>query len=260
MELLLLKLDAKLEEKFNQQTNIITTAVTTNVLEALDEKMKKLMEENQKLKDKVTILEQKINNLEKDKRKNNLIFFGIEGNGKREAELVDYIKETIEEAGTHLDSHEIKNIYRIGAQTSKNRPVVVTLSTVWKKHQILKAKSNLPAGIYVKEDFPKEVLEARKQIQPIVEAEWKKGNIAFLRGGQLVIKKHTNNQREKRKRNQSVSPNSETVKKPNTANNFETQANKTYTTGQRELLRPGILQYLERDTTKPTPTTDSSKN
>lgn len=230
MELLFSKLDAKLDEKFNQQTYTITTAVTTNVMEVLDEKMRTLMEENQNLKTKITQLEQKVTYLEKDKRKNNLILFGVEENGKREAELVDHIKEIIEEAEIHLDSHEIKNIYRIGAQSNKNRPIVITLSTIWKKHLILKSKSKLPTGIYIKEDFPKDVLEVRKQLQPIVEEEWKKGNIAFLRGDQLIIKKPKDNQREKRKRDKTVSPNLPTQKKPNTSSKIENPTSKTNTT------------------------------
>lgn len=258
MELLFSKLDAKLDEKLNQQTYVITTAVTANVMEALDEKMKTLIEENQNLKTKITILEQKVSNLEKDKRKSNLIFFGVEENGKRETELIDHIKETIEEAGIHFDSHEITNIYRIGAQTNKNRPVVITLSTMWKKHLILKLKSKLPTGIYVKEDFPKDVLAARKQLQPKVEEEWKKGNIALLRGDQLIIKKPKDNQREKRKRDKNVSPDLPTQKKSYTSNNPENPPNKTKTTGKGEILKPNILQFMSRG--RSTSNSETSKN
>lgn len=260
MELLFSKLDAKLDEKLNQQTHTLTTAVTKNVMEAINEKMNALMEENQNLKSKITRLEHKITTLEKDKRKSNLIFFGVDENGKRETELVEYIKGIIEDAEVHLDSHEINNIYRIGAQTSKNRPVVVTLSTIWKKHLILKSKSKLPAGIYVKEDFPKDVLEARKKLQPKLEEEWKKGNIAFMRGDQLVVKKRKDNQPEKRKRDKTVSPNLPTLKKPNTQNEPENKPNKAKTIEQKEILKPNILQYMGRDRTTSTSTSESSKN
>ncbi|XP_062532928.1 uncharacterized protein LOC134201700 [Bombyx mori] len=260
MELLFSKFDAKLDEKLNQQTQTLTTAVTKNVMEAIDEKMKILMEENQELKSEVSRLKRKINTLEKEKRKSNLIFFGVDENGKRETELVDYIKGIIEEAKVHIDSHEINNIYRIGAQTSENRPVVVTFSTMWKKHLILKSKSNLPTGIYVKEDFPKDVLEARKKLQPKVEEEWKKGNIAFMRGDQLVIKKQKDNQREKRKRDKTISPEFQTMKKPNTHNETGNKTNKAKTIGQKEILKPNILQYMGRDRTTSTSTSGNSKN
>ncbi|CAH0713782.1 unnamed protein product, partial [Brenthis ino] len=118
--------------------------------------------------------------MELEKRKYNLVFFGIEESGKLEAEMVDYIKDIIKETGTHIDSQEIKNIYRIGKNNNKSRPVVVTLTSLWKKHTILKNKANLPPGINVKEDYTKEVLEKRKKLQPQLEEERKKGNIAYL--------------------------------------------------------------------------------
>ncbi|KAK9871437.1 hypothetical protein WA026_012812 [Henosepilachna vigintioctopunctata] len=43
----------------------------------------------------------------------------VDEKGKRECELVDYIKEVIVDAALQLDSQEISNIYRIGAQTNK---------------------------------------------------------------------------------------------------------------------------------------------
>ncbi|CAG4990171.1 unnamed protein product [Colias eurytheme] len=131
---------------------------------------------------------------------------------------------------------------------------------MWKKHLILKSKSKLPPGIYVKEDFPKDVLEARKKLQSKVEEEWKKGNIAFMRGDQLVIKKQKDNQREKRKRDKTVSPNLPTLKKPNTHNELENKANKAKSTGQKDILKPNILQYMGRDRTTSTSNSESSKN
>ncbi|CAG4990175.1 unnamed protein product [Colias eurytheme] len=83
MELLFSKLDAKLDEKLKQQTLTLTTAVTKNVMEVIDGKMKTLMEENVHLKSKITKLEHRITNLENDKRKSNLIFFGVDEKWKK---------------------------------------------------------------------------------------------------------------------------------------------------------------------------------
>lgn len=142
-------------------------------MEALGKKLKILREENNDLKTKISTLEQKISYYEKEKRRNNLVLFGIDAKGKTELELVDFIKEILEEAGTHLDSQEISNVHRIGTQSERDGPVIISLTTSWKKHLILKNKRNLPTNVYVKEDFPKEVLEIRKQLQPKVEEERK---------------------------------------------------------------------------------------
>lgn len=241
MDLLL----AKLDEKLNQQTLLITTAVTNNVMEALNEKLSNIMEENNNLKKKVTYLEQKLNIVEKEKRRNNLIFFGTQELGKTETELVDYIKELIVDAGVHLDSQEINCVQRIGRWTgTKNRPVLVSFSSIWKKHIIMKNKTNLPQGIYIKEDFPKEVLEKRRQLQVQVEEERKKGNIAFIKYDKLVVKSSSESSREKRKREESGSPNMSQQKKSITHNKSTlTPPTKAST---NTIVKPGILNYVER--------------
>lgn len=242
MDLLL----SKLEEKLNEQTKVITTSVTKSVMEALEEKLQIITEENAYLKEKISTLEQKISVLDREKRKYNLVFFGIEEIGKSEAELIDHIKEVVIETGTPLDSQEIKNIYRIGKyEPNKNRPVVVSITSTWKKHIILKNKSKFPQGIYIKEDFPKEVLEKRKQLQAQVVEQKEKGNIAFLKYDKIIIKNPNNNSRDKRKREESGSPNTSTQKKINTE---YIKINKT-TKGspKEEIIKPNIANSVKRD-------------
>lgn len=242
MELLL----AKLDEKLNQQTLLISSAVTNNVMEALNEKLSNIVEENNNLKKKVTYLEHKLNIVEREKRKNNLIFFGTQELDKTEFELVDYIKELIVDAGVHLDSHEINCVRRIGRWTGKkNRPVVVSFSCLWKKHLIMKNKTNLPQGIYIKEDFTKEVLEKRRQLQVQVEEERKKGNMAFIKYDKIVVKTPSESNRDKRKREESGSPNMSQQKKVNTQNKsalIEPAKASTNAT-----VKPSILNFVERN-------------
>lgn len=250
MDLLLSKLD----EKLQHQTLTITAAITKNVMDALEEKIAPIIEENKNLKTKIIKLEQKLNFMEKEKRKFNLIIFGTEENGKREAELVDYIKELILETGTYIDSHEISNIYRIKtSKPSTSQPIVITLSTIWKKHLILKNKKKLPPGIYIKEDYPKDIVEIRKKLQPKVDEEIKKGNIAFIKYDKLVIKNPNENSRDKRKREQSKSPPTSTQKKANTNKKIEETNNKTLT---KQVIKPNILNYIARE--RPLP--EISKN
>ncbi|XP_028168072.1 uncharacterized protein LOC114358336 [Ostrinia furnacalis] len=229
MEVLLSKLD----EKLNKQTLAITTAVTANVMEVLENRLAPIIEENNNLKQKVANLEVKLNSIEKEKRKNNIIFFGSNEKDKNETELIDYIKETIQDSGTHLDSQEISNIYRIGKPSSKCRPVVVTLTTTWKKHLILKNKANLPSGIYVKEDYPKDVLITRKELQSKVDEEKKKGNVAYIKYDKLVVKHPYNSSKEKRKRD-SKSPKLAPQKKQNTRNT-EDSANTATTAPSKQI-------------------------
>lgn len=247
MELLLNKLD----EKFKNQTELITHSITESVMEVLDEKMKTIMAENTNLKDKISELEFKLKRAEIEKRKNNLVFFGINENIKFETELVDFIKEIIVSMEVYMDSQEINKVYRIGQKTeNKNRPVVVTITTQWKKHLILKNKPSLPQGINIKEDYPKEILDKRKQLQPQVEEEIKKGNIAYIKYDKLIIKKPKEN-REKRKRETSDSPKAPSEKKTNKKATLENPVPTLPKTHTREIIRPNILNYVERASSDP---------
>lgn len=253
-ELLLQQLDIKLK----QQTATITTEVTKNVMQALDEKMKSLIEENKTLKTQVTKLENKVNLMERDKRKSNLIFFGIDEKGKNENELVDYIREIVIGAGIALDSQEISNVRRIGTYSEKTRPVVVSFTTIWKKHLLLKNKTSFSSGIYFKEDYPKEVIEIRKQLQPKLEEEKKKGNIAFIKYDKLIVKKPKDSGREKRKRDETQSPKqpSSYLKKSNTTTN--SQNRKATPASTKEIIKPNLFNYVSRE--RSASTSEISKN
>ncbi|KAJ2937204.1 hypothetical protein O0L34_g19117 [Tuta absoluta] len=234
----------KLDEKLDRQTKTITVDVTKNVTEALSKKIDSLTEENKVLKSKITKLEQEVNYLEREKRNNNLLFFSIEENEKSEGELVDYIKEMIIDTGIHINSQEISNVSWIGRWgANKNRPVAVSFTTTWKKHMIQHNKLSLPEGIYIREDYSKEVLEKRKQLQPIVEEERKKGNRAFIVYDKLVVKTPKENTRDKRKREESGSPKSSIQKKINTNSDSTHDLHKQTT---KDNMKTNILNYIER--------------
>lgn len=242
MELLLQKID----EKLNQQTVAITNSITKNVMEALDDKMKLIVEENQVLKSRITELEQKLHNVEKEKRKNNLIFFGIGEMKKTEAELVEYMKELIVDTGINMDSYEISNAYRIGKwKDNKNRPIIVSFTTTWKKRMVQKNKSKLPPGIYIMEDYTKEVLERRKQLQGQLEEERKKGKNAFLVQDKLIVKDPMDKNREKRKRETSGSPSSSSSAQ-NKINKINKSPYPPTKSADKDVIKPGILNFVER--------------
>lgn len=89
--------------------------------------------------------------MEKEKRKNNIVVFGLEENEKNLWELVDRVKRIIEETRVYIESHEIKKTHRIGMKSNKTRPIVVCISSIWKIHLIMRIKNNLQANI--KDDF-----------------------------------------------------------------------------------------------------------
>lgn len=149
MELIL----SKLYVKQHQQTLLITTKVTKNVMDALEQDMKIITEENNAMKNKMPLLEQKVNNMEMEKRKNNLIFFGIEDMKRSQGQLVDHIKEIITDMEISLDSHEILKVYRIGEWIKNKKRHVCTFFHNFMEETWL-WKTN--PGVYAKEAIPKE--------------------------------------------------------------------------------------------------------
>lgn len=200
----------KIQEQMDRQTISITKAVTQNISQQLDERFKMLEEQNQNLQAEVSELKGKIKRLEIQSKKNNLLFFGIKEGSEEEKTIVKFMKEKI---NTHLSldiqEYEIDKAHRIGQKTNNGlRPILISFTSNWRRNLILKNKKKLPEGIYIKEDFTKETLETRKSLQPKLEEERNKGNIAYLRGEKLIVKKPSDMQKsEKRKREPSYSPN-----------------------------------------------------
>lgn len=206
----------KIQEQMKQQTIAITEAVTKNVVQQIDERFKMIDDENKQLKNSVKELKEEIKGLEMAKKKTNILLFGIKENKQEELSLVKYISEKLNcHLGLSIQEHEIMNIYRIGKIKTTPRPILISLVSYWRKMEIMRSKNKLPQGIYVKEDYTKEILEARKTLQPKLEEERRKGNIAYLKLDKLIIKSQTDANREKRKRDPSSSPNVSTPRKEN---------------------------------------------
>ncbi|CAG9787041.1 unnamed protein product [Diatraea saccharalis] len=206
MELLL----KKIQEEMDKQTITITEAVTRSISQQMGEKFKMLQEQNQHLQDEISELKDKIRGLETQKKKNNLLFFGIKEDREKESNIIKFMKDFINNhLSLGIQEYEIDKAHRIGHRKSNGlRPILISFTSTWRRNIILKNKNKFPQGVYIKEDFTKETLDIRKSLQPKLEEERNKGNIAYLRGDKLIVKKPTDIQKsEKRKRESSFSPN-----------------------------------------------------
>lgn len=198
----------KIKEELKTQTMDITEAVTRNVTESVNEYLLALMEENKDLKNEINILKNKIKFIEDDKRKNNLIIFGIKEEQESESTIENVTNLLNNKSTISVTSLEINAAYRLGSKNNKTRPVLVSFTTSWKRNQVLKNKNKLPPGIYIKEDYSKEVLERRRQLLPQLKEERAKGKICYLRGDKLIVKdQEQDHNKDKRKRGLNNSPN-----------------------------------------------------
>ncbi|KOB70157.1 Endonuclease-reverse transcriptase, partial [Operophtera brumata] len=182
---------------------------TNTIFEKINKQLEPLIEENKIMKSKIEVLERKIEYLEKEKKKNNILVFGLEEKEKSSLELLQVVQDTIKaDLKIALETSDVSKIHRIGAiKENKIRPVLIAFTNSWKRSEIVKMRRSLKQ-VYVTEDFPKEVLEKRRELLPKLKEERAKGNFAYIRYDQLIVKEGNLNNfnKEKRKRDPSTSP------------------------------------------------------
>ncbi|GBP71511.1 hypothetical protein EVAR_57076_1 [Eumeta japonica] len=89
------------------------------------------------------------------------------------------------------------------------RPILITLMNGWKKNEIITNKTKFKDG-YISEDFPKEVLLKRKELQKLVLVvqERNKGNFSIIKDDKHIVKEREETSNiDKCKRQDSYSPN-----------------------------------------------------
>lgn len=181
-------MDQQLENLF-QKIKIEMQKQTESLLEKMDQKIKPVSEENKMLRCEIEKLELKNDILEKEKKKQNILIFRLQEEEESGQQLLLRVKKEINNINVKLEEYEINKIYRIGTKESnvKPRPVVITLTNMWKRNEILKNKKKT-SNIYITEDFPKKVLDKRRSLLPLLHEEWSKGNYAFINYDKLVVK------------------------------------------------------------------------
>lgn len=191
---------------------------TKMIMMTIDDKIKPLIEENDKLKLEIKLLNSKLISIENTTRRNNIIIHGFKETEGKYSELYNNITEVLRKLGVKIDEYDINKLQRIGKQAKgKTRPVLITLTTHNKKIEILRNKKKMPEPTYITEDFSKETLEKRKVLQQELQREREKGNDAYIKNNKVVTKTKGN---EKRKRETSISPapHSQQVKDSNNKN------------------------------------------
>nr|XP_034833605.1 uncharacterized protein LOC117990222 [Maniola hyperantus] len=158
----------------------VTEQVTINVNRMLEEKFLAWDEKHEKLKEIVENQQKRIYFLEKQSRNRNIVFFGIEETEtsyeKLESNIIKWVEQYFSIELTYRDVQEVK---RVGKKGERPRPLVVTFSTLGTKIKIWKQRNTLKdTHYYVKEDYPKYILEKRKELQEQLQLEREKGNIA----------------------------------------------------------------------------------
>lgn len=151
--------------------------------------------------------EKRLHMLERNSVQRNLIFFGVEENEKSYFQLQDKILYIINRTmNIKIEDFELQSVRRIGKKCSRARPISVAFTTLGKKIKILQNRKELDStNIYLKEEFPANILKVREQLKQQQKIETDKGNIAHIRYDKLVVKPNKN-ETSTNKRHLSTSP------------------------------------------------------
>lgn len=230
----------------------VTEKVTQNISRILEEKFIEMDKKHEILNERLENQEKRLHILERQARKTNLVFFGIEENENSyeilERNIISWVGQNL---SLKLTCNDIQEVKRIGKKEDKIRPIVVTFSTLGIKIKILKQKRILRGTQYnVMEDYPKHVLEKRKELQKQLQLEREKGNMATIKYDRLIISK-TN-----AKRKLSTSPENTTtsnieIKTQKSKKNRVQQINtrvKRSSSFSEGVIKQGMLNYVTKNT------------
>ncbi|XP_045484610.1 uncharacterized protein LOC123689277 [Pieris rapae] len=183
--------------------------IKCTIINSLNDKFNHLELKNELLEKNLEEQTKKINNLERQFRRKNLILFGVEESEKSYDELEEMVINII---NTYIkiscETHNIEAVRRLGKKGEKVRPIVITSNTLGFKLKIQKNKHYLQnTSYYLKEDYPIEILNKRRELQVQVQKEKDAGNTAFIKYDKIII---LNNKqplyKQSNKRNLSESP------------------------------------------------------
>lgn len=147
--------------------------------------------ENEQLRLKVEKQDERIEFLERELRKKNLIITGVvDEEGEKEHETLEKILVVMNNIGVEIDKEkDLEDLLRLGKYKATGmRPILIKMRKYSKKTEILKQAKNLKGTtIGINEDYPKEVQEERKKLIPIMKESRAKGQKAFIKYNKLII-------------------------------------------------------------------------
>lgn len=243
----------------------VTEKVTENINNILEEKFKTLEAKYENLNGRVENQEKRLYYLEKEARQRNIVIFGMEDNEKSYSDLENNIMLFIGKYfSIKLDCRDIQAARRLGKKGERPRPVTVTFTTLGRKIEIFKQKRMLnDSPYYIKEDYPQNILEIRKQLQEQAIAEREKGNRVIIKYDKLIILPHTHEPDTivgHKKRTLPISPENNIIMDRSVHTNKKNKVLPAHSKAQRSssisegILKPGMLNFLV------TKNTNSTKN
>ncbi len=160
------------------------------MLENLNKKQKEIELLTGRLKDHEHLMQHEVTDLKCGSMRDNLLFFKIpeEKDEQCEKKILDFMesKLRIENASRDIKLHRV---HRIGRYNSaKIRPIVAKFAYYPDREQVRKASKELKGTPYgISEQYPREVMETRQKLIPIMKKVREENKEAYLRVDKLFI-------------------------------------------------------------------------
>lgn len=187
--------------------------------------------------------EYKITTSEKTYRQNNVLLYGLNESEKNRKELEEMVIQLFTtDLQIPINIHEVDFIRRLGPKTNnKVRPIQVRLLAYRKALDILSNRGKLKGTIYrLHEDLPKEVIEVRRSLIPLMKKYREQGHYAVINYDKLYVNGKV------LKKEELVLP-----EVPTTIPNASSKNKKTarQPSDDSESLSPAVKQFKDRKTT-----------
>ncbi|KAI5728665.1 hypothetical protein M8J77_019255 [Diaphorina citri] len=158
----------------------------------IEERFSTEQAEKIKINEKLDKQDSRINKLEKEARKRNVIIYGMnEGPHESFMDLkskINWILNVKMELG--IRGEEIDEFFRLGKKNEekRNRPIIVKMISSWRKSEIMMSKRKLiGTKIFIENDLSEEeILEKRNMIAEMKNLK-AKGHEAYIKGKSLVV-------------------------------------------------------------------------
>lgn len=149
----------------------------TRTVHTSEQKILQLEEENKQLK-------QKIRDLARKDKKNNIIIFGVQ---QEQNEIItELVINLFKRINVEVNLQDINNVYRFGK--SNIRPIIVELTTYLKKHEIIKSGYKLKgSNIAISNDLIQEDRESNNILRQHLKSAREKQLSAKIKNNKLYV-------------------------------------------------------------------------
>lgn len=161
------------------------------ILNEINVKYKDLENKNKELAQKLEVQGNKMEKLEKQLKRKNIVMFGIEETENNYNELEEIIVQTIKEKlQVSLTMQDIEFVRRIGRKNNNNRPVNIGLTTMRKKTDILASRRNLRGtNLRIDQDLTESELTQRRNLKKYAIMLKEMGYDVYLRNNKIFLEK-----------------------------------------------------------------------